>query len=121
IAVDVAGNVYVADSQNGRILMETPQNGSYSQSAIITGLSQLNGVAVDGSGNLYIIDVDASSHPQVVLETLTEGSYTPSQVAGNLTSPNGLAVDLNGNVYIAEGGTTSVLKETLSGGSYSSS
>ncbi len=121
IAVDRSGNVYVADSQNGQILMESPQGGSYSQSSIITGLNQLNGVAVDGSGNLYLIDLDGSNQPQVVLETFSEGSYTPSQVAGNLTSPSGLAVDLNGNVYITEGGTTTVLRETLSGASYSSS
>src|SRR6185437_14593173 len=41
--------------------------------------------------------------------------------ASTLASPNGVAVDASGNVYIADTGYNRVLKETLSGGTYTQS
>jgi sugar lactone lactonase YvrE len=83
------------------------------------GLSGPAGVAVDGSGNLYIAD---SGHNRVVKETLSGGGYTESIVANDsLLSPDGVTVDGSGNVYIADSGNNRVLKETPSGSSYAES
>jgi uncharacterized protein YwbE len=86
------------------------------------GLNHPLGVAVDGSGNVYIAD---SYNNRVLKETLSAGSYTQSVVANNakngLNGPGGVAVDSSGNVYIADFGNNRVLKETLSAGSYTQS
>jgi len=81
-----------------------------------SALSYPSGVAVDGSGNVYIVD---SGNNRVLKETLSAGSYTESTVPTSaLSYPSGVAVDGSGNVYIADSGNNRVLAETLSAGSY---
>ena len=127
IAVDDGGNVYIADSNNDRVLKETFSAGSYTQSVVanaaINGLASYPyGVAVDGSGNVYIGD---TSNARVLKETLSAGGYTQSVVAdglnNHLAGPYSIAVDVSGNVYIADLANNRVLKETLSAGSYTQS
>ena len=67
------------------MLKETPSGGGYTQTTIGSGLSFPNGVAVDGSGNVYIAD---TNNNQVLKETLSGGNYTQSTVANQ--SNNGL-------------------------------
>jgi hypothetical protein len=130
MAVDSSGNVYIADSNNNRVLKETLSGGSYTQSTIpATGLVGPEGVAVDGAGNVYIANTEGGSggNGNVLLETLSGGSYTQSTIpATGLASPIGIAVDGSGNVYIANfdggsSGTGNVLLETPSSGSYTQS
>ncbi len=83
-----------------------------------SGLSQPQGVAVDRSGNVYIVD---SGNGRVLKETLASGVYTESTVVSGLSQPQGVAVDTIGNVYIADTGNSRVLKETPSGGAYTES
>jgi N-acetylneuraminic acid mutarotase len=83
-----------------------------------TGLASPSGVAVDGSGNVYIAD---SYNGQVLKETLSSGGYTQSVVGGGFTAPTGVAVDGSGNVYIVDAYNNQVLKETPSGGNYTAS
>ena len=69
---------------------------------VSSGLNYPSGVAVDGSGNLYIAD-EAN---QKVYE-LPAGGTTLTTLLNNasgLFSPNGVAVDGAGNVYIADYG-----------------
>ena len=116
VAVDGAGNVYIADSYNNRVIKETPSGAGYVQSVILNIQGPL-GVAVDGAGNLYVADEDN----QVLKETLSGGSYTATVVAPNgssLLQPQGVAVDGIGNVYIADSQNNRVLKETPSNGAY---
>ena len=93
---------------------------SGAQSTVPTrSFTYLDGVAVDGSGNLYIADGYSNL---VVKETATETGYTESVLpATGLNVPSGLAVDANGSVYIVDEGNNRVLKETPSGGSYTQS
>jgi sugar lactone lactonase YvrE len=71
IAADAAGNVFIADSMNNRVRMVDPSGvvitvagtGTYGFSgdggpAISAALARPRGVAVDGSGNLFITDTD---------------------------------------------------------------
>ncbi|MGD0735214.1 MAG: hypothetical protein ABR976_08710 [Terracidiphilus sp.] len=115
IAVDGAGNVYIADTGNNRVLMETLSNGTYTETTIGTNLVAPAGVAVDGSGNVYIAD---TGNNRVVKETLSAGVYTQSVLVGGLGEPQGVAVDGGGNVYIADTGNNRVLLELGSGSSY---
>lgn len=120
IAVDGAGNVYIADSGNNRVVVETPVGGNYSQSSIGSGLNDPEGVAVDGAGNVYIAD---TANNRVLKETRSGSGYVQSQIL-SLNYPATIAVDGSGNLYVLAIGSNSesiVVKETLSGGSYSQS
>ncbi len=57
VAVDTAGNVYAADTDNNRVLKLAA--GSGSQTVLpFAGLVRPNGLAVDGGGNVYLTDND---------------------------------------------------------------
>jgi sugar lactone lactonase YvrE len=89
------------------------------QNPLGSGLSSPGGVAVDGSGNVYIAD---TSNNRILKETLDSGAYTQSTVVSSgLLNPQGVAVDGSGNLYIADTGNSRVLIETLSAGSYTQS
>jgi DNA-binding beta-propeller fold protein YncE len=73
IAVDGTGKVYVADSNNHRVVLETPLfGGGYNQSVLVTGLNIPFGIAVYGSGNLYVTD---TGNNLLYKETPTGGTY----------------------------------------------
>jgi hypothetical protein len=124
IAVDAAGNVYIASSYNARVFKVTPGGAFTTLAGTGTfGFSgdngpataaQLNGpsdVAVDGQGNVYI--ADTPSHrvrkvsPSGVITTVagtgkagSSGDNGPA-TAAELNQPSGLALDSAGNLYIA--------------------
>jgi len=78
------------------------------------GLAYPQGVAVDGGGNVYIVDFDL-----VLKQTPSTGGYTQSVVpTSGLSSTTAVAVDGSGNVYIADYVSSQVVKETLSAGGY---
>jgi sugar lactone lactonase YvrE len=115
MAVDGAGNVYVADYGNNRVVKETLSSGSYTETTIINGLNLPSGLALDAAGNLYVANYGGT---EAYKETLSGGSYTQTTLATGLNIPNGVTVDGAGNVYIADSGNGRLLKETLSAGSY---
>jgi hypothetical protein len=95
--------------------------GTESVVASSPGLTNPQGVTVDGSGNVYIADY---TNRQVLKETMSGGTYTLSTVASadnGLGTPEMVAVDGSGNVYIADSAGNKVWKETLSGGGYTQS
>jgi len=115
IAVDTTGSVYIADSNNNRILKETLSGGVYTESAIGSGLNSPAQMAVDGRGNVYIAD---TGNGRVVKESLNAGVYSQTVLNNGYSSPNGVAVDGEGNVYVADTLNDRVLKLTLAGNSY---
>jgi serine/threonine-protein kinase len=97
VAVDTAGNLYVTDFGNNRVLKLAA--GSSTQSVLpFTGLNQPFGVAVDSAGNLYVAD----NRNNRVLE-LAAGSSTPTVLPfTGLSGPAGVAVDAVGNLYVGD-------------------
>jgi uncharacterized protein (TIGR03437 family) len=136
LAIDSAGNLYVADSLNRRIrklsgnnLTTIAGNGVLSYSgdggpAIAAQLNTPQGVAVDSSGDFYIAD----TFNNVVREVSVSGIITT--LAGNgtagyggdggkpasalLNSPQAIVVDTSGNVYFSDTQNARVRK--ISGG-----
>ena len=136
IAVDRAGNLYIADTNNcrirkvsGGIITTIAGNGTagYTGDNGPASSSELNypyGVAVDSTGNVYIAD----TLNNVIRQISTSG--TISTIAGNgfagysgdsgaptsaqLNFPADLAVDPSGNLYIADAGNYVV--RSVSGG-----
>jgi sugar lactone lactonase YvrE len=127
VAVDSAGNLYIADSRNSRIRRVDGTTGVVTTvagtgitsfggdggPAAAAALNFPTGVAVDRSGNVFIADtfnrrirrVDAAS--QIITTYAGTGSGTfsgdggPATAAG-LSFPNAVAVDASGNLYISD-------------------
>jgi sugar lactone lactonase YvrE len=123
IALDGAGNFYLADSVNNRILMESPASASatgyVANTLPITGLSNVYGVAVDATGNLYIAD---SGNNRILKETRSAaGSFTYAQTViptSTLAFPRSVAVDANGDLYICDTNNGRVVEEVWNGAAY---
>ena len=103
IAVDAAGNVYVADPGLGTVTMYPQGSGAVASTTTIgTGLTQPTGVAVDGAGDVFIAD----SGDGTVYE-VPEGSKGLN-AAGQLALKTGLgtnlklAVDGSGHLYVSD-------------------
>lgn len=108
VAVDAAGNVYIADTQNNMIKKWTASTQVLS-TLVSTGLSGPKGVAVDAAGNVYISDTYNHALKKWSAATQTVSTLPTS---GFLYSPRSVAVDGSGNVYVASGGTGDILKWT---------
>ncbi len=134
--MDVAGNVYVADSSNHTIRKVTP-------GGVVTTLAGLAhssgnsdgtgstarfygpaGVAADASGNVYVADLINHAirkvTPDGVVTTLAglAGSAGSSDGTGSdarFNYPYGVAVDAGGNVYVADSSNRTIRKVTPSG------
>ncbi|MGB8166632.1 MAG: NHL repeat-containing protein, partial [Chthoniobacteraceae bacterium] len=123
VALDSAGNLYIADSSNSRIRKVVLATGNISTiagtgSAGFSGdggratAAQLNNpyaIAVDGNGNLFIADYNNQRIREVNLSTgnITTvvgggvGDGSPATTA-SINNPFGMAIDAAGNVYIAD-------------------
>jgi sugar lactone lactonase YvrE len=136
VAVDSAGNVYVADTGNSTIRKITPAGivttlagspgvqGSADGTGAAARFSAPDGVAVDSAGNLYV--AETSNHtirkitPAGVVTTLAGaasmmGSLDGTGAEARFAAPDGVAVDSAGNLYVAERINSTVRKITPAG------
>ena len=111
------GSFYVTDYGTGGVgvlYLEKFANGTYTQSNTNCTLKSPTGIAVDGSGTVYVAD---PGFPAVYKITFPNGTCTETSIGSALGTPWGIAVDANGDVYIGDLGTSSsaaaVYKETL--------
>ena len=133
LAVDGSGNIYVADRDNHTLRKVTAAGvvstlaGLASTPGFADGAGSLarfnhpSGVAVDGSGTLYVADTDNHTLRKVtaagVVSTLAglAGSFGSADGAGSAArfySPYSAAVDGSSNVYVADGFNHTVRKVT---------
>ncbi len=124
VAIDSAGNLYIADTSNHRVRKMSPAgtittlagttcgfsgDGGPASAAKLCGPS---GVAVDGSGNVYVADSDnhriRKISPNGTISTVAgtgvagfSGDGGPAANAA-LMYPNGIAVDAAGCLFIAD-------------------
>ncbi len=135
VAVDGAGNVYIADTDNQRVRRVDHSSGDISTvagtgstgfagdggPALSASLASPVGIALDGAGNLYIADsvnqrVRRVDHLTSIISTVAgtgdwgfAGDGGPG-VSAILNYPLGVAVDGTGNLYIADTGNHRVRK-----------
>ncbi len=104
VAADGAGNVYVADSGNDRVVKLDA--GTLEQNVLpFSDLRNAVGIAVDGAGAVYVTD----SHGERVLK-LAAGSSTQTVLTLDHSGPHGIALDAAGNVYLVDWLKDRVLK-----------
>jgi len=106
VALDVAGNLYVADQYNNRIC-KVDTNGMITTIAAGT-LSYPGGVALDAARNLYVADWLGGR----IRKLSTSGSVA-TLVPG--VSPLGLTMDPAGNLFIGDFGNNRVCKVDTNG------
>ncbi|MBI2927853.1 MAG: hypothetical protein HYY24_19345 [Verrucomicrobia bacterium] len=136
VAVDSAGNVYVADRSNSTIRNITPAGmvttlagspgriGSADGTGSAARFHWPTGVAVDSVSNVYVADTDNHTIRKITpggLVTTLAGS--PGQIgsgdgtgsAARFYYPEGLAVDSADNVYVADSANSTIRKITPAG------
>jgi serine/threonine protein kinase, bacterial len=104
LAANGAGDVYVADAGNSRLL-ELASGSSSPTTMSFTGLGNPNGVAVDTTGDVYVTNAANNR----VLKLAAGSSSTTELPFPGLTGPRGVATDSSGAVYVS-GGANKVLK-----------
>ena len=101
VAVDSAGDLFIADTGNNRIV-GIPYNGAWNTSAAVAIGSSLSGplaVVANASGNLYVADSGVGQ----IYEILSPLAGSSQQlVAVGFGNPTGLAVDASGSLFVAD-------------------
>lgn len=120
VAIDKAGNLYIADTGNQRI-RKALQNGTMTTlagtgaagssgdggPALSARLNQPANLALDGAGNLFVADAGNGSVRKIAtdgtISTLASGFGAGKGAAGGTPpGPAAVAVDGSGNVYVTD-------------------
>jgi sugar lactone lactonase YvrE len=134
LAVDAAGNLYVADSVNCMVrkitsaglvttLAGSGSEGKTNGKGKAAAFSDPYSVAVDASGNVYVADYGNNLIRKItsagVVTTLAGsgvvGSTNGAGTAASFHGPTGVAVDASGNVYVGDSGNNLIRKMTPAG------
>ena len=141
VAVDAAGNLFIADTANqrirkvstGGIITTVAGNGQLGYSgdggpATLASLGNPDGIAVDASGSLFIADTYNNRirkvSPSGIITTVAGGNYgfsgdgglaTLASLAGESATHQGVAVDVSGNLFIADTDNERIRKVSPSG------
>lgn len=136
LAVDKAGNVYIADAGNSTVRMISSAGavttvagvakvyGTTDGTGSAARFSQPSGVVVDSSGNLYVTDAGTS----FTIRKITSGGVVTTLAGtpgafGNVDGTgaaavfgyqNGIAIDASGNLFVTQG--DDVIREITSAG-----
>jgi sugar lactone lactonase YvrE len=114
VAVDDAGNLFVADTHNSTVKEILAAGGYTTVNTLGSGFLYPYGLALDGAGNVFVADTLNSE----VKEILAAGGYTTVNILGSgFDAPDGVAVDGSGNVYVADT-VNKAVKEILAVGGY---
>ena len=134
VAVDGAGNVFVADEDNSIVRKITSAGvvttlagtalaqGSADGAGAAASFRSPAGVAVDSAGNVFVADSNNSTIRKItsagVITTLAGygiGSDDGTGVAASFANPFAVSVDGAGNVFVADTGNHTIRKITSAG------
>lgn len=139
VSVDAAGNVWVSDSYNRRVLKFSAPSSNGPAAILVlgqpgvsssggacsqNGIWEPDGVAVDNSGNVWVADtgshrilkyINPATNGQAASLVLGQPDFTSSNAMCSQTGlgrPQGVCVDSAGNVWVADSANNRVLKYT---------
>lgn len=136
IAIDPAGNLYVADEGNSNIRKITAAGavttlaGAAGSSGSADGIGAAarfaapRGLAADAAGNVYVADTDNHVIRKItkagVVTTLAghagdSGKADGAASAARFSEPRGVAVDAAGTIYVADAGNAAIRQITAAG------
>lgn len=136
VAADGYGNLYVADSNNATIRKITSAGevttlaGSAGNIGSVDGTGSAalfhtpKGLAVDGSGNVFVADFDNSTIRKITAAGIVTTFAGAANIAGTIDAtgsaarfdhPSHVAVDSAGNVYVADTNNHTIRKITSAG------
>lgn len=123
VAVDLSGNVYVADTYNGMIRKITPGGEVSTIIGNASGVSFPQFITCDILGNLYITEQNKHKISKITPSgTITVfsgsgmlGSADGSSSTASYNNPGGMAFDSVGNLYVADTGNNKIRKITTDG------
>ncbi len=142
LALDSSGNVYIADTFNQDIRVMTPSGtvttlagtatttlpgkaGDVNGTGTAASFNSPTGVAVDGSGNVYIADSTNNTIRKASFGVVTTFAGGATQgldpfftsitgLTAHFNYPLGMAIDSSGNLYVADT-TSQVIRKIASG------
>jgi sugar lactone lactonase YvrE len=143
VAVDSAGNVYVADTGNYVVRKITPggvvstlagipgTDGWIDGSAVNSKFSQLSGVAVDPNGNVFVADTGNNTVREISASGTVSTPFFPEgelnggggtlvdwgfgDPAPEYHEPTGVACDAAGNLYVTDSFNETIRKVVFGG------
>jgi sugar lactone lactonase YvrE len=126
VAVDGAGNVFVAASNDSAVYEIVAVNGVVSSSSTVktvgSGFAYPSGVAVDRAGNVFVADFTNNAVKEIVaVNGSVSSSSTVNTVGSGFSNPYDVAVDSAGNVFVADSSNNAVKEIVAVNGLVSSS
>jgi len=115
ITVDGAGNLYIADTGNQRVVY-VPFDSALAPSRALTlgsGFSAPSAIALDSAGNIYVTDATAGKVFELKLP-LTQILQTT--VVAGYNNPTGVVVDASGALFVVDQGNQKIWRIPNVGG-----
>jgi len=103
IAIDSAGNIFVADTGNGRIEKFSPN------SIFVTSIERFeapSGIAVDRAGNIYVAEIGSKHRVQ---KLAPDGTFIAKWAPG-LYGPRKIAIGPDDSIYVVDSGRNRIVK-----------
>jgi len=135
LALDVAGNLYVADTNNNTVRKITALGvvstlagtagtvGSADGTGAAAQFNDPSGVVVDATGNVYVTDTGNGTVREItaagVVSTLAGTAGTTGSADGTgaavFNGPTGIALDSSDNAYVADTGNNTIREISVAG------
>lgn len=102
LALDKAGNVYVSDSLNAAVFKFDPDGSYLGKLEPPGGFSRPAGIAVNGLGEKYVVDVTANKLLVFDANDHFVRNFPDQREGEELNRPSNVAVDRDLNVYVTD-------------------